>query len=429
MTPGARIATAIEVLDEIAADERPADLVTRRYLRKRRFIGSKDRRAITATVYGVLRDGFALDWRIARHGGGSGARLRVLLHAAVDSLEAVAALCDGSTYAPTPLSEDETKLLTAILEDDAEMPRAARLGYPDWLEPALEERFGEDLEREAAALVGEASLDLRVNELGATRDAMLATLQSLGLEVAATPLSPVGLRVSGRPNITALAPYREGLIEIQDEGAQIVSLLVGGGGDEPVVIDYCAGAGGKTLAIAARLPQGARLIACDTDGRRLLRMAPRLERAGIEGVETHILEPDDGWLSEQNGIADRVLVDLPCSGTGTWRRAPDQPARLTPERLAKWQVMQRKILGRAADLVKPGGRLIYATCSVLRSENEDQVGAFLEGRDDFRALDIGDVWAETIGGAAPDTGDCLQLMPGRDGTDGFFVAVLEKIIR
>lgn len=430
MTPAARLEAAIEVLDAIAADARPADLVTRRYLRKRRYIGSKDRRAITARVYAVLRAAASLDWRIDHHGGAVSSRSRVLLHAvSEDSLENVTGLCDGSTYAPAPLSEGESDTIAAaVVDDGSAMPRAVRIGYPAWLEPALGDRFGADLEREAAALVGEAALDLRVNELGASRDEMLASLRSLGLEAEPTPYSPIGLRLSGRPNITGIAAYREGLIEIQDEGAQLVSLLVGGAGDDAVVVDYCAGAGGKTLAIAARLSEGARLIACDNDGGRLKRMEPRLKRAGIKGVESHVLQENDPWMSEHYGITDRVLADMPCSGSGTWRRAPDQPLRLTEARLAEWRATQEEILEEAAKLVKPGGRLIYSTCSVLRAENEDQVDAFLEGND-FRALDIADVWAETIGGTAPAAGDSLQLTPGRHGTDGFFVAVLEKIIK
>jgi 16S rRNA (cytosine967-C5)-methyltransferase len=433
MTPAARIQATIEVLDAIAGDARPADLVTRRYLRKRRYIGSKDRRAITARVYAVLRAGSNLDWQISHHGGDARARARVLLHVALEAgSETVAALCDGSTYAPPALHAAEAAMIAAAQADDGTaMPRAVRIGYPAWLEPALAARFGDALESEAAALLGEAALDVRVNELAASRDEMLATLASLGLEAAPTPLSPIGIRLGGRPNITGIEAYRDGLIEIQDEGAQLVSLLAGGGGEDDgdgdgaVVIDFCAGAGGKTLAIAAKLSATARLIACDTDAGRLKRMEPRLARAGIKGVETRVLAPDDGWLGEQNGIADRVLVDMPCSGTGTWRRAPDQPARLTPERLGNFQNQQAAILGQAAKLVKPGGRLIYSTCSVLRSENEDQIALFLN-RNDYRALDIADVWAETIGGEAPAAGASLQLSPGRHGTDGFFVAVLEK---
>ena len=432
MIPAARIQAAIEVLDAIAGDARPADLVTRRYLRKRRYIGSKDRRAITARVYAVLRAAAALDWRISHHGGDAGggdagARARVLLHVASEGgLDAVTALCDGAQYAPPALRDDETAMIAAALADDGTvMPRAVRIGYPGWLEPALIDRFGGDLESEAAALVGGAALDVRVNELAASRDEMLATLASLGLEAQPTPLSPIGIRLAGRPNITGHEAYRDGQIEIQDEGAQLVSLLVGGGGDEAVVIDFCAGAGGKTLAIAARLSATARLIASDTDGGRLKRMEPRLARAGIKGVETHVLVADDPWLGEQDGVADRVLVDMPCSGTGTWRRAPDQPGRLTPERLGQYQREQIAILEQAAKLVRPGGRLIFATCSVLRSENEDQITSFLD-RNEFRVLKIADVWAETIGGAAPAAGESLQLTPGRHGTDGFFVAVLEK---
>ena len=433
MTPAARLQAAIELLAAIEADERPADLVARRFLRARRYIGSKDRRAITDRLYAVLRAQFALDWRLTRHGAAPSARLWALIHSVLtepDGLDGVAALCGSSQYAPPPLSEAETTLLGEIAaadhDDRAAMPAAARLGVPEWLKPALERRFGAAFEPEVAALVGEASLDLRVNERRADRDAMVAALCSLGLDAAPTPQSPIGIRVAGRPNVTGLDVYRDGLLEVQDEGAQLVALLVAAE-TARCVVDYCAGAGGKTLALEQRLAQGARLIACDTDADRLARMDPRRARADAANIETRVLgDADDSWLTEMAGAADRLLVDMPCSGTGTWRRAPDQPRRLTAERLNSYRAQQTAILEQAAPLVAPGGRLIYATCSVLGEENEDQVTAFLAAHVGFKTMPIETVWRETIGTEPPATGPWLQLTPHTHGTDGFFVAILER---
>lgn len=435
MTPAARLQAVIELLAAVEDDARPADLVARRYLRARRYIGSKDRRAITDRLYTVMRARFALDWRIAHHEASPTARLRVLAHSALsdaDGLGGVSALCGSSQYAPAPLSDEEKVLLGGITdaadEDRTPMPTAARLGVPDWLLPGLERRFGDRLEPEVEALVGEASLDIRVNESRAQRDSVVAMLCSFGLEAAPTPLSPVGIRVAGRPNVTGLDAYRDGLIEVQDEGAQLVALLT-----EPetadCVVDFCAGAGGKTLALAQRLRPDARLIACDTDADRLERMAPRRARAGIERIEVHPLSgEDDRWLTDMRGKADRLLLDMPCSGTGTWRRAPDQPHRLTPERLAGYRAQQTAILEQAAPLVAPGGRLIYATCSVLAEENEDRVGAFLDAHPDFATLPIDAIWRKSVGTSPPAGDSWLQLTPHAHGTDGFFVAVLQRTL-
>ncbi len=433
MTPAARLQATIELLEAVEDDARPADLVVRRYLRARRYIGSKDRRAITDRLYATLRARFALDWRLRCRNADPSARLRVLTHAVltdVGGFDVLAGLCDGGKYAPAKLSDEEARILEAMLAEDvvdrAAMPLASRLGVPEWLWPALQDRFGTEVESEVAGLVGEAALDLRVNELKATREEALAALRSLGIEAAPTLFSPIGVRVSGRPNITGLDIYRHGLVEVQDEGAQLTALLVGATAAR-CVIDFCAGAGGKTLALIPRLDAGARLIACDTDAGRLARMEPRRVRAGFDAIETHVLtENDQAWFAAQEASADRLLLDMPCSGTGTWRRAPDQPYRLTPDQLAAYRAQQQAILARAAPLVAPGGRLIYATCSVLAEENEHQISAFLDAHPAFEMMPIDAVWRETIGTEPPVAGPWLQLTPRSHGTDGFFVAVLRR---
>lgn len=424
MTPAARIQAAIEMLTEIAATGRPADRTIGQYLKTRRFIGGSDRRAITARVYEVLRRRGSLAWRLGEVGA-SDAPVLLVAAALKDDLggaDAAAALFDGSRYGPAPLSAEEARAIADLPAEDAAMPAWARLNYPEWLEPAIDARFGGDREAEMAALNGPATLDLRVNVLKGDRDGVRAMLAEEGYESTETPFSPWGLRIAGRPPVASHKAYREGLVEVQDEGAQLVALLTE---PEGVVVDYCAGAGGKTLALVAAMAGPGRLIACDTEAARLARMATRLSRAGIDNVETAVLPPD-GALPALTGGADRVLLDMPCSGTGTWRRNPDAKWRLTPEMLSGYIAEQRRILDCAAPLVKPGGRLVYATCSFLLEENEEVLADFLAARSDFGVLPVAAVWARTVGGTCPAEGDFLRLSPDRHGTDAFFVAVLER---
>ena len=426
MTPAARIQAAIELLDEVEARAAPADVVLRAYVRNRRYIGSKDRRAIAEAMFATVRARIALDWRLARHGAAPTPRLRVLAREALaGGLEPVAAHCDGGRFAPPPLSPDEHAALAALVAgreaDAAAMPLAVRANFPAWLEPELRRRFGDDIEAEMSAFDADAPMDLRVNGVRAERRAVLAALVSLGTDAVPTPLSPHGIRVRGRPQIGRHPAWRDGLIEIQDEGAQVVAMLceaVGVG----CIVDYCAGAGGNTLALAALAPE-ARLIACDTERSRLARLAPRLARARIEHVETHVIGADEPLPP---AVADRLLLDMPCSGTGTWRRNPDDRHRLTPERLAGYCARQDEILAAAAPLVAAGGRLIYATCSLLPCENEDRIEAFLAAHPQFRHLDATDIWRRVLATAPPAGAPYIRLTPRGHATDGFFVAILER---
>jgi len=418
MTPGARVAAAIELLAKIEALDRPADGVVRGYLRARRYIGSKDRRAITDLVYGVLRAQARLDWWVARLApAAGGARARVLAALVMIErrpAEQVAALFDGGRYHPDPLETEEDRLLAALAGldragtdrlDHPEQPQWVRGEQPQWLLARLAESFGDDLERELAALLREAPLDLRVNTLKTDRETARAALAVEGIEAAPTPLSPLGLRVAGRHTLPSLAAFRDGLVEVQDEGSQLVALLTDA---RPglAVADLCAGAGGKTLALAAAMRgQGraegrgeGRLVALDREARRLERAGPRLARAGAAAAELRPLTgADDPWLAENAGAFDRVLVDAPCSGSGAWRRHPDARWRLSEAQLAAYLELQRAILERAAPLVAPGGRLVYATCSLLPDENGAQVARFLEAHGDFAPLPVPQVWAEAVG--------------------------------
>jgi 16S rRNA (cytosine967-C5)-methyltransferase len=433
MTPGARVEEAIRLVERIleAAATEPADAILAGHFRRHRYIGAKDRRAVTDLVYGVLRHRAALDWWIERLAGRPAtARSRVL--AALALVEGLApgeivARFDGSRHGPAPLDPAEQRLIAGLAGqalDHPDQPPAVRGNYPDWLEPLLAESFGPRLAEEMAALNRPASVDLRVNTLKATREAARAALAAAGVEAAPTPFSPLGLRLAGRGTLPTLAAFRDGLVEVQDEGSQLIALLVEARPGQAVV-DYCAGAGGKTLALAAAMADRGRLVAGDISMGRLRGLAPRLARAGAGIVETLAGAALDA-LPE--GAFDRVLVDAPCSGTGTWRRNPEARWRLTPAALDDYRALQRAILSAAARLVKPGGRLLYATCSVLAAENDQQMAWFLDHHDTFAALPLGALWPAAVGGTLP-AGQCgpfLHLTPARHATDGFFAAVLER---
>ncbi len=440
MTPAARIQTAIELLEAVESQSRPADRVVASGLRARRYAGAKDRRAIRDRVFATLRARARLDWLIERHGGAPAPRARVIAALVADGQgpEDLAALFDGTPYGPAPLDEEETRLAAALADnkvngrDTAEMPRWVRGNYPAWLEEELIRAFGADLDAEMAGLDTEAPLDLRVNEAKARRDEVLAAFRSFGFETAPTLYSPLGLRLTGRPRVTDHPLYRDGTVEIQDEGAQLAALLVdaagaAGAASVECVVDYCAGGGGKTLALAARMAGRGRLIACDISARRLDAMTPRRARAGADTIEIQVVaEEGDPWVAAQAGLADRVLVDLPCSGTGRWRRDPDARWTLTPDALAGFVDQQRAITAQAASLVKPGGRLITATCSVLPSENQDQAAWFTAQHPAFRPVPVAEVWRDVLGGEMPGADPCLQLTPHRHGMDAFFIAIFER---
>jgi 16S rRNA (cytosine967-C5)-methyltransferase len=414
MTPAARIAATIEMLEQLDASSRPADEVVSHYFRGRRFIGSKDRRDISERFFAVEREQARLDWWV----GGKAPRTRVIAHLALVEGAEPAGFFTGGKFGPGPLTAEEEVLAARLVGqtlDQADMPPATRLELPEWLEPLLAETFGDRLEIEMAALNRPAPLDLRVNTLKATRDEAQRRLTLDGIESTPTPISPFGLRVAGRINLTASRSYQDGWVEVQDEASQICAIKVDTKADR-LTIDLCAGAGGKTLALAAIMKDGGPLVACDNNAVRLKRMEARLKRAGVSNVtRKKISGPEDAALDRYRGKAERVLVDAPCSGAGTWRRNPGARWRLTPEQLEVHIAEQKKLLTEASMLVAPNGRLIYSTCSVLKRENQDQADHFLEFHPDFRAVP-----------ASPESA-YLSLTPARDGTDGFFVAVFEKV--
>ena len=428
MTPSARLAASIDLLTEIAAlPRRPADATANDYFRNRRFIGSGDRRSVSDRAWRVLRSQRRLAWWLQRGEGAPTPRLLVAASLVLEgwTLAGVAQSYSGGQYGPAPLLQPETAALRGLeghtmLHPD--MPVAVRLEMPDWILPALQSRFGDDLAPEMEAALEPASLDLRVNLLKGNRDGAKAALLAEGIETALTPFSPWGLRIDGRRSITTGPAFQTGLVEIQDEGSQLVAALVGTA-PEMRVVDWCAGAGGKTLALAMMMGNQGHIVACDVSAPRLDGAVRRLRRAGVHNVERHLVEPGDKWAKRRAGSVDRVLVDAPC--TGTWRRNPDARQRLRPVDLAELLPKQAAILDTAARLVRLGGRLVYATCSLLPDENENQVGHFLERHPEFAVVPLAAAW--TLEGPPPGPGPYLSLTPKRHGTDGFFGAVLERV--
>jgi 16S rRNA (cytosine967-C5)-methyltransferase len=435
MTPGARLEAAIGLLDEIEQARAPADDIIANYFRRHRFAGAKDRAAMSQHIYAVLRRRAALDWWIERGGPGLPRDARRRLLAAlvlVESwtLRAIDEACDGDRFRPAPLTVADKRFLEALAPEKIEhkdMPPDVRGNYPAWLHLQLEAVFGRGLQREMAALCGTAALDLRVNGLKVDdREKARAALAREGVNAARTPLSPIGLRVFERVPLGTLKTFRDGVVEVQDEGSQLAALLADARPGMRVV-DFCAGAGGKTLALAAAMENRGHLVACDIAAKRLERATERLRRAGASIVQrVPLTSARDKWVKRHGQGFDRVFVDAPCTGTGTWRRNPDAKWRLRPEDLADLTALQAEILDSAQRLVKPGGRLVYVTCSLLAEENEQQVAHFLAGHPAFSLLPVGPVWRAVIGTGAPAEGEMLRLTPARHGTDGFFVALIER---
>lgn len=429
MTPGARLQSAIGILEDIFRNGRPADRVFDAWARSNRYAGSKDRAAVSELTYAVLRRRAELSAAIGA------SEVRLLAFAALVLLDelsvaAVVALADGARHAPAPLSQEEQRALSAAVLPGENAQPWVRYNYPEWLHSELDIAFGSELEREMSALMDRAPTDLRANTLKMKREKVQTLLIGEGLSTEPTPWSPWGLRLTSRVNVLGLASFRDGAIEIQDEGSQLACLLAGAAPGEQVV-DLCAGGGGKSLALAAMMKNHGQIYACDTDARRLSGLTPRVRRADIRNLQVRTLGPfvpntPDGDLADLESRADCVFVDAPCSGTGAWRRSPDARWRLNPEMLAGYRATQAEVLARGARLVRPGGRLVYVTCSLLPSENENQIEAFLAAHPAFAPQSWVVNWPEHVPLPPAPPGQWLHLTPASTGTDGFFVAVLRR---
>src|SRR6201985_595396 len=382
MTPAARLSAAIELIDTIAAQRVPAAKALKEWGTAHRYAGSGDRAAISGLIWDVLRRRSSSAWIMDE----DTPRARVLgmlrLERGLET-DAIAALCDGSRYAPSPLTDNERAALTSRSLDAAPAPVAG--DYPEWLDGHLAEVFGEDRVAEAVAMASRAPLDLRVNTLKAKREKVLASLAHLNAKE--TPWSPLGLRIAlgadaRNVGVHAEEDFIKGAVEVQDEGSQLAALFSAAKPGEQV-IDLCAGAGGKTLALAAMMQGKGRLIADDREQRPLATIHERLSRAGVHNAEVRAPKGEAEPLADIKASADLVVIDAPCTGTGTWRRNPDAKWRMRPGALEVRLKDQITVLDRAAALVKPGGRIAYITCSVLPHENNEQIGRFLTRHPEF----------------------------------------------
>src|SRR5215211_5923270 len=390
MTPAARLSAAIELIQTIDTQRIPAAQALKEWGTAHRYAGSGDRAGISGLVWDVLRRRSSSAWLM----DDDTPRARVLgmlkLERGMDA-DAIATLCDGGRFAPEPLSDTEHAALTSRSLEGA--PAHVAGDYPEWLDGYLAQVFGDDRVVEATAMASRAPLDLRVNTLKAKREKVLASLAHLRAKPA--PWSPIGLRIelgadARNPGIHAEEDFIKGAIEVQDEGSQLAALLSGAKPGEQV-IDLCAGAGGKTLALAAAMENHGQIYATDTDKRRLAPIHERIERAGTHDVQVITPRGDKDMLAHLKGRADLVLIDAPCTGTGAWRRNPDAKWRVRPGALAERLKDQTEALDHAAALVKPGGRIAYVTCSVVDDENGTQVRAFVARHPKFAIIPPADV--------------------------------------
>jgi 16S rRNA (cytosine967-C5)-methyltransferase len=431
MTPAARLSAAIELIETIDRERVPAAKALKEWGTAHRYAGSGDRAAISGLIWDVLRRRSSSAWIMDE----DTPRARVLGMLKLErglGTDAIAALCDGTRFAPSPLTDRERAALTSRTLDAAPAPVAG--DYPEWLDGHLATAFGEDRVAEAVAMASRAPLDLRVNTLKAKREKVLAS--TAHLSTMPTPWSPVGLRIglaadARNPGIHSEEDFIKGLIEVQDEGSQLAALLSAAKPGEQV-IDLCAGAGGKTLALAAMMQGKGRLIATDHDKRQLAPIYERLSRAGVHNCEVRAPKGEGNVLGDVRASADLVLIDAPCTGTGTWRRNPDAKWRMRPGALEVRLKDQIEVLDRAAALVKPGGRIAYITCSVLPAENTEQVRAFVARHGEFAVVPPSEVvtvlWdkADDFAAATLQGAEGLLMTPRRTGTDGFFVSVLRR---
>ncbi len=426
MKPAARTAATIEILTEIARGDAPADAVLADWFRGHRFAGSGDRRAIREGVYSDFRTGALRRWMVQSAAGDpENPRLRVISDLAQSAPGEVDMHFDGTGYGPAPLSDDETTLVAAIGNlDAASVPPHVAANCPEALYPLFLDQWGDVAADELAALNRTAPVDLRVNTLRATREEARARLAADGYAADPTPFSPTGLRSATRGNFQQLGAYREGMVEPQDESSQLVTALVDAAPGLRIV-DYCAGAGGKALALAAGAGNEAEIVACDVSHSRLAHTAPRAERLGVEGLRS-LAVPADAAPAELVNWADRVLIDAPCSGTGTWRRSPDMRWRTNRDTIDAYARTQDSLLETAATMLRDGGRIIYAVCSVLEREGRARVDEFLARHTDFQRLPIADVLAPALVAKLGCEGD-LVLTPNRHDTDGMYAAVLTRL--
>lgn len=437
MQPAARLQAAIEILDlveqGIGATGAPADNIVKAYCRTRRYIGSKDRRAIIDLVYAVIRKRGLHMWRLEVVGLPKSGRSFLISHASFSDASLLELFGGDSTHAPAKLTNDEKRRVASMPATLEGAPLSARTEVPECVQAGLQERFGDQFEAGVSALNETAPLDIRLNPLKRDKK-LINNLNNIDQDIVKSRYSPIGFRSSSKTNLSQTDMFRNGQIEVQDEAAQVACYLVNA---EPgtTVVDLCAGAGGKSILVSALMENRGQLFAFDVADKRLANAKPRLQRAGCRNIQTRVI-PETGSdraavLSGFKGKADRVIIDAPCSGSGTWRRNPDQRWRLSNSVVRQYADIQLSLLQEGATLVRAGGRLVYMTCSLLPDENEVVVDRFLTtAPSQWKLIDYRDVWRQTLGNEPAETASsnplCMQLVPHKHQTDGFFVAIFEK---
>ena len=417
MHPNALLELATELLHRVLQLEHPADSVVSEFFRQHRALGQRERHTLAETTYAVLRQRPLLQ-HLAQSGSGEMERRLAIL-----------GWQGNEGFLRAALGAGEQQWLERVQAiDRAALPERLRHNLPEWLAERLRAALGDEFWPLVESLNAPAPLDLRVNTLNAKRDAVRAALQAAGIAAEPTPYSPWGLRLAGKPAINKQDVFLRGEVEVQDEGSQLLALVVDPKRGE-MVVDFCAGAGGKTLALGAAMRNTGRLYAFDTSGHRLAALKPRLARSGLSNVHpAQISGERDERIKRLAGKIDRVLDDAPCTGLGTLRRNPDLKWRHSQQAVEELQARQSAILAGAARLVKAGGRLVYATCSLLREENEDVAEAFGAAQREFEPLDVALLLdrARVAGAAGLGSSGHLRLWPHRHGTDGFFAAAWQR---
>lgn len=406
MQTGARYQAVLDLIEAVWNSDIPADNLINDYMRARKYIGSKDRRFIAETVWNIIRNRMKLSF----DAGVDEPRKIVLLYLKHYTSDNPEDIFGSGQYAPSALTDDEKKLLSA--ENEEPYPDYVEAECPQWLFAKIKDMaLLKSLNKPAAA-------DFRINVKN--REAVIDGLKKEGYAMVSTLYSPIGLRSEDRISLGNCMAYQNGEIEVQDEASQLAAILCD---VRPVhkVIDYCCGAGGKSLAIAYLLNNQGHILAHDISAKRLEAIKPRMQRLGIRNIELTDL------VADSDCDFDRFIIDAPCSGTGVWRRSPDAKFRLTPEAVQKLNYAQKEILETAYPKVKSGGWIVYITCSVLREENEDIVAAFLKNKPDMEQVNLREVWERKIDRPYPCRDDLhLRLSPLATGTDGFFLTILRK---
>ncbi|BAL96758.1 RsmB/NOP family class I SAM-dependent RNA methyltransferase [Rubrivivax gelatinosus] len=418
MHPNALLDLATDLLRSVLRLDQPADAVVSAFFRQHRALGARDRHALAETAYTVLRQRLLLA-HLAQSGSG-----------ALERRLAILGWQGGDNFLRGALGPHEQQWLAQVKSvDRTTLGDKLRHNLPDWLAGALQTQLGEEFWPLVQAMDAAAPLDLRSNLLKTKRDEAAKALAAAGIAAEPTPFSPWGLRIDGKPALNKLELFTNGSVEVQDEGSQLLALLTGAKRGE-MVVDFCAGAGGKTLALGAMMRNTGRLYAFDVSGHRLDNLKPRLARSGLSNVyPAQIAHERDERVKRLAGKIDRVLIDAPCSGLGTLRRNPDLKWRQSPKAVQELQAKQQSILASASRLPKSGGRLVYATCSLLTAENEEIVAAFdAEHGRDFVRLDAAELLREQGVERADELlqDRCLRLWPHRHRTDGFFAAVWQR---